>query len=124
MQHFTNPICNIHIRLKARSSYLKAFSILADNLILHYHMNITQIVGIAAGILTAISMLPQLIKMVKEKKAEDVSITMLLVLMAGLAMWIAYGILRQDWPIIVTNSFSLLVSITTAILRVKYSGTE
>ena len=87
-------------------------------------MNITQIVGIAAGVLTAISMLPQLIKMVKEKKAEDVSITMLLVLMAGLAMWIAYGILRQDWPIIVTNSFSLLVSITTATLRVKYSGTK
>lgn len=87
-------------------------------------MNITQIVGIAAGILTAISMLPQLIKIVKEKKAGDVSITMLLVLMAGLATWIAYGILRNDWPIIVTNCFSLLVSITTAILRVKYSGTE
>ena len=97
---------------------------MADNLILHYRMSITQIVGIVAGVLTAISMLPQLIKMVKEKKAEDVSITMLLVLMAGLATWIAYGILRQDWPIIVTNSFSLLVSITTAILRVKYSGTD
>jgi len=124
MQHFTKPICVTHIRPEARSSHLEVFSILADNLLWQYPMNITQIVGIAAGVLTAISMLPQLIKMVKEKKAEDVSITMLLVLMAGLAMWIAYGILRQDWPIIVTNSFSLLVSITTATLRVKYSGTK
>ena len=97
---------------------------MAGNLQQRYSMNLTQIVGIVAGVLTAISMLPQLIKIIKERKAEDVSITMLLVLMAGLATWIAYGLLRKDMPIIFTNSFSLLVSITTAILRVKYSGTE
>jgi MtN3 and saliva related transmembrane protein len=85
-------------------------------------MNLTQIIGILAGILTAISMLPQLIKIIKEKKAEDISITMLLVLLSGLTLWIVYGIMRDDLPIIATNSFSVLINIIIVVLRIKYSG--
>ena len=65
-------------------------------------------------------MLPQLIKVIKEKEAEDISILMLVVLMAGIALWVVYGIFREDWPIIITNSFSLLVNITLTFFRVKY----
>jgi len=84
------------------------------------YMDITQWIGIVAGILTACSMLPQLIKVIKNKEAEDISLKMLVVLMCGIAMWIVYGIFRDDWPIIVTNSFSLLVNITLTFFRVKY----
>lgn len=87
-------------------------------------MNTTQIVGIVAGVLTAISMLPQLIKIIKEKKADDVSLIMLLVLLAGLAMWVTYGVLRDDMPIIVTNSFSLLLNISVVVLRIKYGNSK
>ena len=73
-----------------------------------------------SGILTACSLLPQVIKTLKEKKAEDVSLLMLLVLMAGLIMWIIYGIKRDDFPIIATNCFSFLVNITMVVLRIKY----
>lgn len=83
-------------------------------------MDSTQIIGLAAGILTACSLLPQVIKTFKEKKAEDVSLLMLLVLMAGLILWIVYGIKREDLPIIATNCFSVLVNITMVILRIKY----
>ena len=54
-------------------------------------MNTTQWIGIAAGVLTSVSMLPQLIKIIKEKKAGDVSVVMLLVLIGGLALWAFYG---------------------------------
>jgi MtN3 and saliva related transmembrane protein len=83
-------------------------------------MGSTQIIGLAAGILTACSLLPQVIKTLKEKKADDVSLVMLLVLMAGLIMWIIYGIKRDDFPIIATNCFSFLVNITMVVLRIKY----
>ena len=83
-------------------------------------MSWTQIIGLAAGILTASSLLPQVIKTLKEKKAEDVSLIMLLVLQAGLVLWIVYGFKREDLPIIATNSFSLLVNIVMVILRVRY----
>ena len=83
-------------------------------------MDITQWIGILAGVLTASSMLPQLVKVIKNKEADDISMKMLVVLMSGIAMWIVYGIFRDDWPIIITNSFSLLVNITLTFFRVKY----
>jgi MtN3 and saliva related transmembrane protein len=83
-------------------------------------MNWTQIIGIAAGICTACSLLPQVFKTMKEKKAGDVSLGMLFVLQAGLILWIIYGFKRQDIPIIVTNCFSLLVNITMVVLGIKY----
>lgn len=83
-------------------------------------MDTTQIIGITAGIFTAISMLPQLIKILKEKKAENVSGWMLLVLITGLALWTTYGILKQDLPLIITNAFSIILNIVLAYFRHKY----
>ena len=87
-------------------------------------MNTTQIIGIAAGVLTSVSMLPQLIKMIKEKKAGDVSIVMLLVLISGLALWAVYGFMQDDMPIIVTNCFSFLLNVVVLIFRIKYNGVK
>jgi len=83
-------------------------------------MNLTQIVGLFAGICTSSSLLPQLIKTIKEKKADDISKAMLFVLMIGVATWVVYGILRDDLPIIITNSFSLMLNIAMIVLRIKY----
>lgn len=83
-------------------------------------MNLITIIGIAASTLTAISLLPQLVKLLKEKKADDVSLGMLLTLLGGLGLWIYYGILKEDWIIIIANCFSLLVNITVSSLTLKY----
>ena len=83
-------------------------------------MDTTQIIGIAAGILTASSMLPQVVKTYKNKKADDVSTLMLITLISGIALWIVYGFKKSDMPIIATNIFSLLVNITMIALRIKY----
>jgi len=83
-------------------------------------MDKIQVIGIAAGILTAISMLPQLIKIIKEKKAENVSVWMLLILISGLILWTVYGVLKKDWPLIVTNSFSVLLNFVLMFFRHKY----
>ena len=81
-----------------------------------------QLIGIGAGILTSISMLPQLIKTIKEKKADDLSMVMILVLMGGIGGWIWYGILRNDLPIILTNCFSFLLNAVLLFFRFKYDG--
>jgi len=77
-------------------------------------------VGLVAGILTAISLLPQLIKVIREKKVDDISIVYLCVLLAGLSLWVWYGILREDLPIIITNSFSVLVNLSLMVLVLIY----
>lgn len=82
--------------------------------------DLPEFVGITAGICTAISLLPQLIKMVKNKKAEDISLFYLVILLIGLSLWVWYGVLRNDIPIIATNCFSLLLNITILVLGIKY----
>lgn len=80
------------------------------------------IVGIVASVSTAVSMLPQLIKIIKEKKAEDISLPMIITLLTGLALWIAYGVMRKDWVITIANSFSLVVNLTLLALSIKYKA--
>jgi MtN3 and saliva related transmembrane protein len=80
-----------------------------------------KLIGIGSGILTAASMLPQVIKTFKEKKAEDISVVMIFILMGGIAGWTYYGILREDEPIIYTNAFSLLVNSVLLFLRFRYA---
>ncbi len=79
-----------------------------------------QLIGLVAGILTSLSLMPQLIKTYKTKKAEEISFVMLLTLLIGVGLWIYYGTLRSDLPIIITNSFSFLLNVILIGMRIKY----
>ncbi len=83
-------------------------------------MNTVTLVGIAASAGTAISLLPQLIKVLKEKKADDVSLVMMIILFAGLSLWVYYGVLKKDMIIIIANGFSLIINALLFIFSVKY----
>ena len=74
-----------------------------------------EVLGLVACGITSVAMMPQLIKVIKEKNAEDISVVMLLVLITGLSLWVWYGILQNELPIILSNSFSVLVNITLLI---------
>jgi len=78
------------------------------------------VLGIVAGILTSAAMVPQLIKVLKEKNTDDISWVMLLVLISGLSMWVWYGFLKDELPIILSNSFSVLLNITLLICCIIY----
>lgn len=78
------------------------------------------IVGSAAGILTSVSMLPQLIKVLREKNVEDLSAGMLIVLISGLSLWVWYGIMKGEWPIILSNAFAVLVNLWLGICLIYY----
>ena len=77
-------------------------------------------IGLGASICTGISLLPQLIKIYKEKKAADISYPMLLILFVGLALWIWYGIEKNDWIIIIANAVSLVINTAVFFLNHKY----
>jgi len=77
-------------------------------------------IGIIAGVLTSVAMLPQLIKVLKEKNVEDISAGMLIVLITGLSLWIWYGILKEEWPIILSNAFAVLVNLCLGICLIIY----
>ena len=83
-------------------------------------MNRVTIVGLVASVCTGLSLVPQLIKLIKEKKASDISVYMLVILFAGVGCWVVYGFLKKDWIIIISNSFSFVVNMALTILTIKY----
>lgn len=83
-------------------------------------METEQIIGILASICTGVSLLPQLVKILKEKKADHISLGMMGVLLSGLILWVIYGCFKSDLIIILSNATSLLLNISTIIASLKY----
>jgi MtN3 and saliva related transmembrane protein len=83
-------------------------------------MDRVTVVGILASVGIAVSLLPQVFKIIKEKKAKGISPVMLIVLLVSSALWMYYGLLKEDWIIIGSNGFSFLLNGFICILKVKY----
>ncbi|HKO64196.1 MAG TPA: SemiSWEET family transporter [Candidatus Nitrosocosmicus sp.] len=78
-------------------------------------------IGLLATVFTVASTLPQIKKALNTKDTEDVSIRFLLVLIAGLSLWVFYGIGRADIVIVIGNSLGVSLNVIMLILKVKYS---
>jgi MtN3 and saliva related transmembrane protein len=83
-------------------------------------MSLIQILGLAAGTITSITFLPQVIHIWKTKSAKDLSLMMLLLLILGVLLWLTYGILIKDAAIIYTNSMVLVMSFILLFFKLKY----
>lgn len=79
------------------------------------------VLGIVAGVLTSVSMIPQLVKVIREKNVEDISLLMLLVLISGLSLWVWYGFKKDELPIILSNSFAVLVNMSLLVCYILYN---
>jgi MtN3 and saliva related transmembrane protein len=80
-----------------------------------------EILGLAAGTISSITFLPQVIKIWQTKSAKDLSIPMLLLLVLGVSMWLAYGIIIKNTPVIYTNSMVLFMSFIMLFFKFKYN---
>lgn len=83
-------------------------------------MNFTDILGLLAGICVTVSVIPQIIKVWKTKKVKQISLLTFSVLTFGIAMWVIYGILKNDFPIIITNSISLFLNLIMVYFLIYY----
>ncbi len=87
-------------------------------------MDYNQMIGLAAGVFTSVSLIPQLIKTIQEKEAKSLSVGMMMVLIIGIGMWIYYGFLKKDIPILVTNIFSEFINVTLLFFCLRYKKKE
>ena len=80
-----------------------------------------EILGYAAGAITCLTFLPQVIKTYKSKSAKDVSLMMFVIAAVNEAMWIVYGALLNNWVIILTNAVVLSFSLIMIGLKFRYN---
>lgn len=76
--------------------------------------------GLVAGTLTSIAAIPQLIKTLRTRHARDISVWQPLLLAIGIALWLMYGVLIHDLPLVLANIVPLICNIMLTILKVRY----
>ena len=74
--------------------------------------------GFIAAALTTTAFLPQVIKTWRTRKAEDVSIVMLLMFITGLLFWIIYAIQTNALPVLIANIITFILNVTILILKI------
>jgi len=83
-------------------------------------MNV-DIFGYFAAILTTAAFLPQLIKTLKTRKADDVSLITLIMFITGVLSWIIYGYKISSTPILIANLITLILNLSILISKIYFS---
>lgn len=81
-------------------------------------------IGLVAGTLTSVAAVPQVIKTLKTRHAHDISIWQPLLLAFGVALWMIYGILINDLPLILANIIPLACNGILTFLKLRYDKYE
>ena len=81
----------------------------------------TEFFGYFAAILTTAAFLPQLIKTLKTKRAEDVSLITLIMFLSGVGSWIIYGYQISSFPILLANIITFILNLLILISKIYYS---
>lgn len=76
--------------------------------------------GLTAAALTTSSFIPQVTKVWRSKSAHDLSYGMFGVYSVGIWLWLMYGVLRGDVPVIVANAITFVLSVTIVLLKIRY----
>ncbi len=82
--------------------------------------NFISIVGIIAGTLTTVAFIPQVYKVYKTKATRDISLGMFLIFSIGVGFWLYYGVLKNDYPIILANSITITFSLYILFNKIKF----
>lgn len=83
-------------------------------------MPLAEIIGLVAGTITSVTFIPQVLKIWKSKSVKDISMLMMLLLVAGTSLWLTYGLLIKSTPIIYTNLMVLIMSLTMLFFKLKF----
>jgi MtN3 and saliva related transmembrane protein len=77
-------------------------------------------IGLVAGSITSMAAIPQVIKTVRTRHARDISIWQPVLLAIGVALWMVYGMLINDLPLILANIVPLICNVLLCGLKVHY----
>ncbi len=83
-------------------------------------MDPIEIIGLIAALCTTVSLFPQLLKVWKTKSTKDISMGMFMFFCGGVFLWFVYGLLVNDFPIIIANSLAFIQAVIIIAFKIKY----
>jgi len=83
-------------------------------------MNLTDLIGTLAAVLTTISFLPQALHTFRTKDVRGISLGMYSAFTLGVALWLVYGLLLGAWPVVIANVITLALASTILVMKLRY----
>ena len=83
-------------------------------------MELQTLIGFIAATCTTISFLPQAIRIIKTRHTRDLSLAMYATFTTGILLWLIYGMMTHDLPIILANIITFILSFSILILKIRY----
>jgi MtN3 and saliva related transmembrane protein len=84
-------------------------------------MQPSDLLGYAAAFLTTVSFVPQVWRTFRTHDVSGISLRMYSIFTAGIAVWLAYGIVLKETPMILANSVSLVLACAVLVMRLRYA---
>jgi MtN3 and saliva related transmembrane protein len=83
-------------------------------------MHSTDALGLVAGLLTTVAFIPQVVKTWKSKSAKDLSLAMFMLYCLGVFLWMIYGVLINELPVILWNIITLLLAAIILFFKIRF----
>jgi len=83
-------------------------------------MNLTDLIGTLAAVLTTASFLPQAWHTFRTKDVSGISLGMYSVFTVGVACWLVYGLLLGAWPVVIANCITLALASAILVMKLRY----
>ena len=83
-------------------------------------MSIERFIGLAAAALTTISFLPQVYHSLRTHDTRGISLGMYALFTLGIALWLVYGLLIHDLPVMLDNGVTLVLALILLVLKLRY----
>ncbi len=80
-------------------------------------MSAVEIVGFSASLLSVLNQFPQAIKVLKSKDTHSISLMMYCIVVVAITLWLVYGIMLNDLPLITANALSLIPIVYIFIIK-------
>jgi MtN3 and saliva related transmembrane protein len=83
-------------------------------------MNYLDTLGLVATCFTTSSFVPQVWQIWKTRDVSSISLPTYLIITFGLALWLLYGILKADLPLIVANAAMVVLTSAITVMKIKF----
>ncbi len=80
--------------------------------------------GYVAGVITVGAFLPQVLRAWRTRQTRDLSLSSFALLITAGTLWVVYGALSRDWPVIATNAGMVTLNLALAIAKLRYDSSR
>lgn len=82
-------------------------------------MEYTTLIGLAAAFCTTAAFVPQVLRILRTGNVDGISLTMYSIFTLGVTLWLGYGIVLRDLPMILANLVTLMLAASVLALTLR-----